>query len=130
MRQNSIIKWDVSLKGFPKTIHIEGLHDDYEGFRVIVRGGNPSKVYRINFETYYLGYRNFDESERLKSLSIFPFDSREWCLFKTEDSDFIDWVVDESEGIQMKEDITHFFIATPNDMVEVLCLREPIIEKL
>lgn len=129
-KTNKIVKWDLSLKGFPKTLYIEGLHDDYEGFRILIKGGNPSKLYRINFGTYYLGYRNFDESERLKSLHLFPCDCREWSLFKTKDSDFIDWLVDESKGIQSKDEITHYFIVTPNDMVEILCLSEPTIEEL
>ncbi len=127
---SKIVKWETSIENFPNAITIDGLYDDYEGFRILVRGGKPSNVYRISFGDYYLGYRNFDESERLKSLSQFPVNCREWSLFKADDSDFIDWVHSESNHIQLKEDITHFYIVTQNDIVEILCLKEPIIEEL
>ena len=124
-----IKKWEVNIFDFPQTVNVEGIHDDYEGFRIILRGGNPSRVYKLSFENY-LGYRNFDESYRLKSLNMFPNNSREWCLFISKDSDFINWAVIESEGFQTKEKIIHFYIATPNDIVEVLSFEEPEIEEL
>lgn len=130
MKKNNIVKWNISLVDFPKTIYIEGLYDDYEGFRVIVRGEKSSRLYRISFDNYYIGYRNFDESERIKSIPEFPMNSREWCLFKSQNSDFINWLVEESCGIQSKGDITHYYIMTPNDIVEILCLKEPKVELL
>lgn len=126
-----IEKWmPLSVKKFPKTIYVEGLHDDYEGFRVVVKSENPSKVFCIKFDSYYLGYRNFNESERLKSLPLFPENSREWCLFKSTKSKFIEWVVNESQGVQSGEKITHYFIVTSDDIIEILCLKEPVIEEL
>lgn len=127
---SKIKKWENEIKDFPSTIQVEGLYDDYEGFRILLRGGTPSRVYRVNFGDYYLGYRNFDESERLKSLPFFPLNTREWCLFKSTDSDFTNWIIEESNGIQEKDDVTHYYIVTPNDVIDVLCLKEPIIEEL
>ncbi len=131
MKKNNIEKWNIDyLHDFPSTLYIEGLHDDYEGFRILVKGGKPSKVYRISFDCH-LGYRNFDESERLKSLTDFPCNAQEWCLFKSNNSSFIEWLVSESfEASFDKKEVTHYFVATPNDIVEVLATCEPKIEKL
>jgi|SRR5690606_9599280 len=112
---NNIKTWYPKLdEKFPNSIVIDGIHDDYEGFRILVRGGEPSKVYRISFGFDYLGYRNFDESERLRTIPDFPKNSREWCLFKSDESSFIDWMVHESKGIHSLDEITHFYIATSN----------------
>lgn len=130
MKKNNIEKWETEIKDFPKEIFVEGLHDNYEGFRLVVRGGKPSRVYRISFDCH-VGYRNFDESERLKLNSLFPSFTGGWSLFVSEKSDFIDWLVGESFEVHTKkEEITHYYIATPNDIVEVLATCEPKIEKL
>ena len=128
--KNKIEMWQTKIDNFPNEIFVEGLHDDYEGFRLIVRGGKPSRVFRIRFESH-LGYRNFDESERLKLISLFPSSSNGWSLFKTENSSFIDWIVEESyEAHVTRDEITHYFVVTPNDIVEILTTEEPIIEIL
>jgi len=126
---NEIIKWNPKISNFPKTIYIEGLYDDYEGFRILVKGGDPSQMYKIVFDNY-LGYRNFDEGERIKSFDSYPANSQEWCLFISKDSKFIDWVIDESEGFVSKDNVIHFHIITPNDVIEVLSYEEPKIEQL
>ena len=126
---SKIKKWKSVISDFPQTVNVEGIHDDYEGFRIILRGGKPSRVYKLSFQNY-LGYRNFNESYRLKSFDSYPVNSQEWCLFISKESEFIDWVVDQSEGFLSKEKIIHFYIATPNDIVEVLSFDEPEIEEL
>lgn len=129
MIDNEIIKWEPQIDDFPKKIHVMGIYDDYEGFRIIVRGDGDTNLFRFKFDNY-IAYRNSDEGARLKSLNLFPNDSREWCLFQSNNSEFIDWIVSESSGIYLKESITHYYFATPNDIVEVLSLDEPEIEEL
>lgn len=126
---NNIRKWDSNIDNFPKAISIEGIHDDYEGFRIIIRGYNPDRVFKLLFDNY-LGYRNFDESYRLKSIPQFPDNGKNWCLFISNDSEFIDWVVLESNGFLQKGNILHFFIVTTNDIVDILTFDEPICEEL
>lgn len=125
---NKIIKWESRITDFPNTIHILGVYDDFEGFRIVVRGDNNS-LYKFKFENY-LAYRNADEGARLKSLQLFPTNSREWCLFKSYQSDFIEWIVTESNGIYTIDQITHYIFMTPNDVIEILSLDEPEIEEL
>jgi hypothetical protein len=129
MSNNEIIRWEPKISNFPKTVHIMGIYDDYEGFRIIVREEGKTNLFRFKFDNY-VAYRNADEGARIKSISLFPNDSREWCLFKTQNNEFVDWIVNESSGIYLKESITNYIFATPNDIIEVLSLDEPEIEEL
>ncbi|SHM97213.1 hypothetical protein SAMN05444484_11724 [Flavobacterium chilense] len=124
-----IIKWEPDFTNFPNTIYIASLIDDYEGFRVIVKSENSSEHFKFKFNNY-ISYRNADEGARLKSLNLFPLNSRQWCLFRAEKSDFISWIVEESSGMYLEEAITHYFFVTPNDIIEVLSLEEPELEEL
>lgn len=124
-----IIKWEPDFINFPNTIHVTSLIDDYEGFRVVVKDEKSSNYFRFMFDNY-ISYRNTDEGARLKSLNLFPYNSREWCLFKAKKSDFIDWIVEESGGIYLQDSITHYFFVTPNDIIEILSLEEPKLDEL
>jgi hypothetical protein len=86
-------------------------------------------MFRIKFESY-LGYQNFDESDRLNSLDYFPVNTREWCLFKSNNSDYIDRVMKETAGKYDAGEIIHFAIVTSNDIIDILALKEPIVEDL
>lgn len=126
-----IEKWKpFEAADFPADIQVEALHDDYEGFRVIVKGGISSEVYKIDFSDLYLGYRNFDESERLKFINSFPKDLRGWSLFLLTDSEFINWLTKESLEILSKDELKHFVIFTGDDIIEVLTLKDPVVTKL
>lgn len=130
MKTNTIEKWIVEIEDFPSDIFVNGLYDDFEGFRILVKGGNNSRIYRISFDSA-LGYRNFDESERLNMLNDFPTSKDGWSLFKTKDSEFIDWIVKESFEVHVKrEEITHYYIVTPNDIIEILSTTLPSIERM
>jgi hypothetical protein len=126
---NSIInKWQPKIENFPKSISIIGLYDDLEGFRIIFKDDKSIRHFKFTFENY-VSYRNSDEGVRLKSLNLFPNNSRQWCLFKTSSSDFIDWIITESTGIYSSGDIIHYFFTTSDDIIEVLALEEPLIEE-
>ena len=126
---NTIYKWQPQIDNFPKSISIIGLHDDLHGFRIIIKDDESDRHFKFTFNNY-IAYRNSDEGARLKSYHLFPSNSREWCLFNTFNSDFIDWIVTESTGIYSHKDITHYFFTTSDDIIEVLALDEPLIEKI
>jgi hypothetical protein len=123
-------RWVPEACNIPKAINIDGVYDDYEGFRVLIRAAEGAeRVYKIKFETY-LGYRNIDESNRYRSLELFPCNSNEWCLFKTYNSDFINWIKNESGGKYDDDQIIHFAILTQNDILDILTLKEPTLKEL
>jgi hypothetical protein len=124
----SIQRW-IPLEEIPEKLFLEGLHDDYEGFRLLLKGSGNSKTLRISFE-FVLGYRNFNESERLKTLNSIPELGKNWSLFIIKNSAFINWLIDESYNKYSEEELNHFVIATPDDVVEVISLNEPQVEWL
>lgn len=123
-----IKKW-IPLSDIPERLYLEGLHDDYEGFRLLLKGEGNSKMLRISFQ-FNLGFRNFDESDRLKTLNLIPELCSKWSLFKVKDSTFTKWVIEESLEKYTNEELIHYIIATPNDIVEVLSMSEPKVEWL
>lgn len=77
---------------FPKCVSVKGLYDDSQGFRIVFSDNDSPNEFNVIFDNY-IAYRNSDEGARLKSHALFPNNSREWCLFKTNQSEFIDWLV-------------------------------------
>ena len=56
MQKNSFKKWEP-LPGLPEEMYLEGLHNDYEGFRLLLKGdGDQAKMLRITFDPV-LAYR-------------------------------------------------------------------------
>ncbi len=126
-----IEKWEP-LPNIPSKLYLEGLHDDYEGFRVLLKGeAKSNRMLRIYFPTH-LAYRNVDETNRLKTLVDYPIlATMLWSLFVSKDDDFINWVATESAGIICDTtQYRNYIIATPNDIVEIISNEEPIIEWL
>lgn len=124
-----IKKWEP-IDNLPKRLYIEGLYDDYEGFRLLLRSENSQdSMIRIRFDAH-LAYRNTDESERLQTLNNHAEISGHWSLFIAEESDFTEWLIVESCGIHSKIDVVHYMITTPNDIVDVLSVEAPIVEWL
>jgi len=121
---STIQKWQPVVNDFPKSIFIVGLYDDSKSFRIICRDIYSQRKFKFIFDEY-IAYRNSDEGARLKSHNLFPSNSREWCLFKTDNSEFINWIIDESTGIYSSNEIIHYFFTTSDDIIEVLSLNEP-----
>jgi hypothetical protein len=123
-------QWEP-VEGVENEMWVEALHDDYEGLRILLKGHSESSgILSISFPQYY-GYRNFDESFRDKLWQQYNFEPRDWSLFKTTSSEFIDWLFEESGGVYGKEDMVHYVIKTGADVIEVVAkLAPPKVEWL
>jgi hypothetical protein len=117
-------KWEP-VQGIENEMWVEALHDDYEGLRILLKGNSESSgILSISFPQYYV-YRNVDESYRHKLWRKGNFEQRDWCLFKTAASEFIDWLFDESGGVYSKEEMIHYVIKTGADVIEVVANQTP-----
>jgi hypothetical protein len=128
MSKDQYIKWEP-IENIPTRLYCEALHDDYEGFRIILRGeAKDSRTLRITFDLP-LAYRNMDEGSLLKSLKNIktPGDS---SLYFVNDSSWIEWFHQESCGIYKGKNIIHYAIITPNDCIDVLSEYAPNVEWL
>ncbi len=126
----SIYKKWAPIDGLPDKLYLEGLHDDYEGFRLLLKGELPQmRMLRITFKPV-LVYRNIDEGNYLKTISDNNSRSSLGTLLLVDNSDFLSWFQRVSLGIHSQELIKHYLICTPNDRIDILAKVLPKVEWL
>ncbi len=107
-------------------VYLDALVDDYLGLAMYFTSEEGDNI-KVSFETY-ISYRNCDESERFLFIGENFFHNNNH-FYKSETTDYIDWIIKESQDIRKDDKIVHYIFITPNDIVEVLSLEEPKIEK-
>jgi hypothetical protein len=130
MRKNSFEKWEP-ISELPNEMYLEGLHNDYEGFRLLLKGiGDQAKMLRVTFSPV-LAYRGIDEGD-LISYDRFDEDDTlgRWGFFIVASSNYLEWFRQTSQGVRENEDIVHYAIYTPNDCLDILCAYSPKAEWL
>jgi hypothetical protein len=125
--ENIYKKWEP-LKDIPRRLYCEGIHDDYEGFRILLRENDRSPVLRIMFDTVR-SYRKSDEGDLLRTIASINDPSRS-SLFIVDNSSWVKWFHEETYDIHKDRDIKHFAIYTPDDCIDVLSEFEPKVEWL
>lgn len=112
----------------PKILYVEGLHDDYEGVRILLKGeAEDAKMLVIKFDPA-LSYRNTDEGDRHVLAREHPEVRGGGALFKAEQSGFIDWFNRENQGVRSNLDIVHYLIVTESDIIDVLSVFPPEVQ--
>ncbi len=130
MKKNIFKKWEP-IQDIPGEIYLEGLYDDYEGFRLLLKGGDQfSKMMRIKFDSVLL-YRNIDEGDLLSYPRVDePKNQKMWCLYVVFKSDLLQWFHDVSQNIYEEDKLVHYAIYTPNDCIDIISFFEPKVEWL
>ena len=127
MGKTEFRKW-IPIEGLSGNLYLEGLHDDYEGFRLLLKEeSNQQRILRITFDPA-LSYRNTDEGGLLRTIG--NKDLGTWSLFIVENSDYLMWFNEESYGIHQLENIIHYAIYTPNDCLDILSIYPPKVKWL
>jgi hypothetical protein len=123
-------EWRVTSL-WPPNLYVQGLHDDYEGFRIVLENKDAGgEVYKIAFDSH-LAYRNMDEGDRLRGLSsLTKTRNKTAIVYKVEESKWVKWFKEENPGKYDDESIYHWAIVTPNDWIDVLSLEPPIAVEL
>jgi len=118
------------IDGLPEVLYVEGLHDDYEGVRILLKGEQEDgKMLVIKFDPA-LSYRNTDEGDRHILAREHPEVRGTWSLFKAEQSEFIDWFNRENQNIRNDLNIVHYLIVTESDVIDILAGFPPKVEWL
>lgn len=125
--ENIYKKWQP-LKDIPRVLYCEGIHDDYEGFRILLRENDRSPILRIMFDAVR-SYRKSDEGDLLRTIASISDPGRS-SLFTVENSSWVKWFHEETYDIHKDRDIKHFAIYTPDDCVDALSEFEPKVEWL
>lgn len=112
-------------------MYLEGLHNDYEGFRLLLKGtGDQAKMLRITFDPV-LAYRGIDEGDLISYERLDEDDQLgRWGFFIVGSSSYIEWFHRTSQGVHEEESIMHYAIYTPNDCLDILSSYPPEVEWL
>lgn len=117
------------LKDIPRILYCEGIHDDYEGFRILLTGEDErSPMLRIKFDAVRF-YKNSDEGDLLRTIASINNPGRS-SLFLVENSSWIKWFHEETCDIHKNKNFKHFAIYTPNDCIDVISEFDPTVEWL
>jgi len=131
MREKDLITVWRPVEDLPEQMFVEALYDDYEGFRILLRGEKPdSKMLRVAFEDR-LSYRNADETYLSKFWFSTPKETFRSNFFTVENSSYIDYFEEMSEGLHPSNwVIIHYAIYTQRDCIDILSYVPPNIEWL
>ncbi|WP_404401302.1 hypothetical protein [Pelagibacterium halotolerans] len=81
----------------------------------------------ISFDSY-ISYRKIDEGDAMMILDEISKTSRIGCSFYIVDnSDYIDWIVNQSYGVRDPASMVHYLISTYDDIIEVVTVNPPLI---
>jgi hypothetical protein len=119
-------KW-TPIDSIPKRMYCEAIHDDYEGFRILLKGeDSTSPMLRLSFDSVLL-YRNMDEGTMLRTLDSIK--NREiFSLYTVHGSSLIEWFHKESYNMFSEKEIIHYSIMTPDDVIDILSENQPNVE--
>ncbi len=125
-KNNILIPWKP-IYGIEKKMYIEAIHDDYEGFRILLKGEKPESILlRITFNDH-LGYRNTDEGNLIK---IWNPEKPLGIFFIVENSSYINYFHEMTLNIYKDWKIIHYAIYSPVDCIDILSSVPPIVEWL
>lgn len=120
-------RWEP-IDGLQPRMFLEAMHDDREGFRLILRADEPrARALRILFDAP-LCYRGAQELYLLREIyegnDIYP-----WPIFIVRNSRYAKWFYRQaSEAID--RDGHHYHIAAMDEIIDVISARPPIISWL
>ncbi len=128
-KEDQLIPWMVSKNNIPDKMYVEGMHDDYEGFRVLLKGEN-TEMLRITFKNK-ISYMNTDESYRLDigrndTINEAHFNR---VFYTVQNSSYIKWIKKTSKQ-SVGPDVKHFAIYTDFDCIDIITHDVPIVEWL
>lgn len=118
------------IDGAPPRLYLEAVHDDYEGLRFLLQGEDRTgPMLRLTFESP-IGYRNINESYRSRSWASVSDMKSLSTLLIVENSEWVQWLVEEAGGVLRVEALTHYAIYTPEDCIDIVTEFPPTAEWL
>ena len=126
-------RWEP-ISGLAEKYDIVTVSEEIEGFRVVLFDEQDStKKAIISFEQAVSAYRSTDESFRYKLIR--DLDERygsdfygKWTFFKLTNSLYLEWLLDQSEGVFDPKSYIHFSIITSDSILDIVASYEPKVE--
>jgi hypothetical protein len=146
MANETYTEW-LPIPGFPDTLWVEALHDDSEGFRIVLRWApteqplRESSRIRVLFR-FPLAYRWFDHRldfhlhpystlETMRT-DVYFFDSPSikpnTSFYTVENSVWLDTIHTKSRNLYRNHGFKHFVLHTANFRIEAVSAHDPKVE--
>jgi hypothetical protein len=117
-------RWE--LEGLTSKMYIDGMIDDREGFRLILKSSDPKmRSLRILFDAP-LCYRGVQEKNLLRQIYRENEDIYPWPIFIVKNSRYAKWFYAQANDASDR-DGNHYHIAAMGDIVDVLSSRPPVL---
>jgi len=127
MQYEKLISWKP-MEGIPVTLYLRELKYDAKGLTLSLAEGDNAPILSIFFNGD-LSHRIADEGDLLKIVSEAERDEEaRGPLFIVENSHYLEWFHDQSCNIRQKDNLVHYRIVTPNEIVDVLDLSTPQVK--
>lgn len=117
--------WDV-VPGRTVQCAVEGVIDDWEGFRILLRDRVTDRVIRVAFNSH-VAYQNRDEAD-LDGEAARSEGLGRGCFYRVGNSEFAARF--KSDTARQFGVLMHFAIVTETDCVDVLATDEPTVDCL
>lgn len=115
--------------------YVDSILDNIKGLKIILSDSeNEDSKIEIIFDDSVHAYRSTDESYRQKAINYIDekygtkFYS-EWTLFKLTNSEYLEWISNQSFGIADSEELIHFSIVAVDSIIDIIATYEPKIGK-
>ena len=126
MWQGKYIRWNPIPSYEGTRLYCEAIHDDWEGFRIWLRGEKSTEpMIIVRFDNKFM-YVNSDEGDRLSKVESDTKMNFPHAFWTVEGSALIDEFHRQSLNMHKKHKIVHFAFLTCNDCIDVLSDREPV----
>ncbi len=129
------VKWKPVNDLSPK-YYIESMADGFDGFIIVLSdASDEKKKVKVIFEDSVHAYRSTDESFRQNTINVLneiyglQFYSK-WTLFKVVDSEYMQWLSEQSYSIVDSQPLIHFSFLAVDSIVDVIAAYEPKVELL
>ena len=109
----------------PASSNLSLLQDDSSGLILVLEAPDETS-YEIHFPGH-LAYMVTDEGDRLRSMEYLTGRAATpvGCI---ENSKWKGWFVEESLGIREADQLIHWCIVTPNDIIDIIALESPVVK--
>lgn len=127
-------RWEPTTE-MSRKYYVNTISDNIIGLTIILSDSeDEDSMVSIVFDNSVHAYRSTDEGFRQKLIN--DIDEKygtefysEWTLFKVTNSEYLEWISDQSYGIAKSEKLMHFSIVAADSIVDIIAAYEPRIER-
>lgn len=107
-------------------IGVSGLRDEDDGLTVFITDESGSTPRATIVFQDFVAYRNINESYRTRTWMEHDMASLP-SLVLVENSRWLRWLCDESQGTLVEADLVHYGVYTADDCIDVIARVRPVI---